>query len=155
MIYTLRVLIPFFDSLNDSIPSKHSPYRTIEVCEKSTLIDFSRAILDAFDFTEDHYYGFYDNINSPVKSAEAFLFLERMIDEIPNCKNINEYLVRDLFLNNKMEWLFLFDYENEWNFRISLLEKKEDKSDIYPKLTNVFGTAPKQYEKYDDYENDY
>ena len=155
MIYSVRVLIPFFDSLDATTPSKQSPYRTIEVFEESTLIDLARTILDAFEFKEDHFYGFYDNINSPLKSTESFLFLERMIDEIPLRRNINECLVRDLFSNDKTEWLFLFDYENEWNFRLSLLDKKEDKSDIYPKISEAFGTAPKQYENYDDYENDY
>lgn len=155
MIYSIRVLLPYFDNLENSVPSKDSPYRIIDIENTATLVDFSRAILDAFNFTEDHFYGFYDNINTPLKSNEAYLFLERMIDEIPLRKNINEYLVKDLFENNKLEWLFLFDYENEWNFHLILLDKYPYKTDIYPKITDVFGTAPSQYEDFEDYEDNY
>lgn len=73
--------------------------------------------------------------------------------------DVDEILIRDVPYpgkTGKKEFLFLFDYGDEWRFGVKLLGTSDKKTPRarYPRVTARRGKAPAQYPPWDDEEGD-
>ncbi len=109
--------------------------------DTATLDDLHRAIQKHFCFDDDHLYAFYmdgnkfsdDCYNSPISGDE------------PNAEKAE---VGDLDLIEGQDFLYLFDFGDEWTFNIKL-EKINSQTDTNVleevQLIDGKGEAPEQY----------
>lgn len=65
----------------------------------------------------------------------------------------NEIVLEDLALYPGKTFLYLFDYGDEWEFKVEVEEIDPDKPrPLKPQIVAERGTAPEQYPNYDDWE---
>ncbi|OLN30804.1 IS1096 element passenger TnpR family protein [Desulfosporosinus metallidurans] len=114
-------------------------WRKIEMAAKHTLHQLHLAIQEAFDFDDDHLYSFfmdnkkwsYDRYDSPLDEEGA---------------NADEVKIGELGLYPGKTFLYLFDYGDEWEFKVEVEEINSDKPlPLSPKIVSKRGEAPDQY----------
>lgn len=121
------------------------PWRRIEIPGELSLEWLADAILDAFDFDNDHLYHF------------AFRDRRSQAVEIV-CPRINdaeswadEVAIQDLPLAEGATMTFVFDYGNTWKFTLKLESITEvDPTLKEPKIIQSSGKAPAQYDEDED-----
>lgn len=98
------------------------PFLVLAVPGDFTLYKFADAILSSFEFDQDHAFGFYDNLTSWSQSTEGYeLFSDDDRDPTTEFPGVKKTKVKDVFTNIKKKMLFLFDYGDEWHFRVELI----------------------------------
>ena len=119
-------------------------YRDIEIDSGKSLYDLAEGIVGAFDFDLDHAFGFYSKLtgyyhNSPIK-YELFADLEGGESDAGSVKRTK---VAQAFPDVGSKMLFLFDYGDQWQFKVEVigLGEKVPKA-RYPKVIKSVGTAP-------------
>jgi hypothetical protein len=101
----------------------------------------------AFDFDLDHAFGFYSKLteyclDSPIK-YELFADLEGGESDAGSVKRTK---VAQAFPDVGSKMLFLFDYGDEWRFKVEMVGMGEKVPKArYPKVIKSMGTAPPQY----------
>ncbi len=121
----------------------------MELDDSAVLADLHLAIQQAVDFDNDHLYSFYVARNE--RAQKRFM----MDDE-------NKYVfsrkLRQLFpLPDKQSLFYLFDYGDNWIFKIVPTRKRphEPVAGIkYPRVVNETGTKPIQYRGPDDWDDE-
>ena len=117
----------------------------IELDESSTLEDMHHAIQDAVDFENDHLYCFFVSRTDRSGSREYFddenglLFSKTLKDLFP--------------LPEKQCLFYLFDWGDEWVFKISRSRKRPHervKGMTYPRIESESGVKPVQYPRDED-----
>ncbi|MCX7411707.1 MAG: hypothetical protein NTZ32_26830 [Planctomycetales bacterium] len=112
----------------------------IELDESSTLEDLHHAIQDAVDFDNDHLYSFYLSRTDRSRNREFF-------DDENGL--IFSKTLQDLFpLPAKQCLFYLFDWGDEWVFKISPSRKRPHepvKRVKYPRVESESGIKPVQY----------
>jgi hypothetical protein len=132
------------------------PYRTLLIPERITLFEFAGEICRAFRFGFDHMFGFYSNLKKPYQSAEGYeLFVDN--PETADDRSRQEFEgvvttpVNQAFRTPGKKMLFLFDYGDEWYFRVELKEIRNAERTIrYPRLEKSEGKVIPQYGNRDD-----
>lgn len=130
-------------------------YKVLEVPGNMTLYKFAEVIVKRFGFYFDHPFGFYDNLEKPFNSKEIYeLFTD--LDDVEHtlgARGVQKYyFVSDLFENRK-KMLFLFDYGDNWEFILEILDDSQQVLDVpknYYKLYESHGEDPEQYPDIDD-----
>jgi hypothetical protein len=98
------------------------PYRVLAVPGDFTLYKLAEAIISGFEFDLDHAFGFYDNPTSWSHSTEGYeFFSDDDRDPLSEFPGVKKTKVKDVFTNIKKKMLFLFDYGDEWHFRVELI----------------------------------
>lgn len=142
-------------------------WRDIVIAANQSMYALAMTILDAFDFDNDHMSSFYmsgkrgDRYTeiivaggSPEPSFSIFPFgLFRATPNnwpVPPPRYAAETLVRDAGLPakpSKKEFLYLFDFGDNWEFGIQLLAVTDavDERAIYPRIVAALGDPPPQY----------
>lgn len=119
--------------------------RVIEIDSSSTLEALHYAIQDAVDFDDDHLYEFY--ISRTESSNDRISFDDEN-------EKIYDLTLEDIYPLEKGKKLFyLFDYGDEWIFKITKSSKKPhspEKRVKYPKVIEKVGKNPEQYPMWDD-----
>jgi hypothetical protein len=122
-------------------------YRDIEIDSGKSLDDLAEGIVGAFDFDLDHAFGFYSKLtghyyDSPIK-YELFADLEGGESD---AKSVKRTKVAQAFPDVGSKMLFLFDYGDQWQFKVEVigLGEKVPKA-RYPRVIKSMGTAPPQY----------
>ncbi|NHC38918.1 plasmid pRiA4b ORF-3 family protein [Bacillus sp. MM2020_1] len=124
-------------------------WRDVVLSGIHTMDDLHSIILEAFNFDDDHLYSFYmdgkkwsnDCITSPNDSFGH-----------PNAAEVE---IGEIGLKPKQQFLYLFDYGDEWTFSVELDHIEEmDSTPIEPYVKAKNGEAPLQYEYDEDYEDD-
>ena len=125
-------------------------YREIEIDSGKSPYDLAEAIVRAFDL--DHAFGFYGKLSgnytaSPVR-YELFADMEGGSSDAGSVKRTK---VARAFPTVGTTMLFLFDYGDEWRFKVELvgMGKKIPKAH-YPKVLATMGKAPPQYQNLDE-----
>jgi hypothetical protein len=117
----------------------------IELDDKSTLEDVHNAIQHAVDFDNDHLYAFF--------VARTERAGDRVIYDDENGR-IYDAMIGDVFpLPPKKQLFYLFDYGDNWIFRVSKARKAPHApvSGIeYPRVVNETGEKPVQYDVDED-----
>jgi hypothetical protein len=127
-------------------------YREIETAGGKSLYDLAEAIVRAFGFDLDHAFGFYGKLTgnyaaSPVR-YELFADMEGGNSDAGSVRRTK---VARVFPTVGTTMLFLFDYGDEWRFKVELvgLGKKIPKMH-YPRVLATMGKAPPQYQNMDE-----
>ena len=139
MIWTFKIEFPFYGDINDDW-DEQDWVRVIEINSTSTLEDFHFVIQQAIDFDNDHLYEFFLSKTARSQHRESF------DDENGE---IYELTLEDLYPLEKGEKLFyLFDYGDQWLFKITKSRKKPHRPETgtkYPRLIESVGENPEQY----------
>lgn len=135
-------------------------YRNIEILENQTLADLHNSIFEAFDRYDEHLYSFfltgkaikntnyiydYPEITHPMNLEDLSGFAHK------KRRNAEQAKIRDLDLDEKDKFYYLFDFGDDWWHELSVL-KIEDASGLkrYPKITKKVGDSPEQYPDCED-----
>lgn len=124
-------------------------YRHIRIGEQETLDRLHEAILDAFDFDDDHAHAFFldDRYWSSVRA-----YYSDYVDDVE--KYSSDVTLRQLRLEKGDKFKFLFDFGDEWRFQCKVLRELEERTDI-PGVVRTVGEAPAQYpDQEEEYEED-
>jgi hypothetical protein len=130
-----------------------SIYRDIELDPAKSLYVLAEAIVSSFNFDFDHAFGFYSGL-TPAKIHKTFpkyeLFAD-MGDADPRVLGVKKTRISQAFPEVGHTMLFLFDYGDDWLFRVTLraIGKKSAKA-RYPRIVATRGEAPAQYPDNDD-----
>jgi hypothetical protein len=128
-------------------------YRDIELDPAKSLCVLAEAIVSSFNFDFDHAFGFYTGL-TPAKMHKTFpkyeLFAD-MGDAAPGVLGVKKTGISQAFPEVGHTMLFLFDYGDDWLFRVTLraLGKKVAKVRL-PRIVATRGAAPAQYPDDDD-----
>jgi Plasmid pRiA4b ORF-3-like protein. len=131
-IYTFKVYID------------KNTWSKIKLDAKHTLHDLHMYIQEAFQFDNDHMYSFF--MDGRAWSNNKFTC--PYDDEGPHADEVE---IGELELNEKQSFLYLFDYGDEWRFRVDVydIEKTEVKL-LKPQIIEKKGEPPEQYPDFDD-----
>jgi hypothetical protein len=130
-------------------------YRDLAVRSSATLESLAEAIINAYHFNFDHAFGFYDNIKNPYNASVAYeLFYdldpEGQEDRYPECvvRGVKKTRLETVFTEPKQTMSFLFDYGDDWIFKVKLLAIQpvtNFDTKRFPVVLARKGEAPKQY----------
>jgi hypothetical protein len=146
-IYTVRVrILGGFFAPEDA----RSVSREIEVAANQTLADLGEAIPLAFDFDDPHLWSFFLSGRAWDPASEYALDSQPDPFGGPQARAAQRVLIRDVpwpGASGKKEFLFLFDYGDEWHFGVKLVRQSPTvaASARYPRIVATVGDAPPQY----------
>ena len=133
-----------------------SIYRDIEIEPSKSLYKLAKAIVSAFGFDFDHAFGFYngDPYAAKPRGPRYELFAD-MGDANPVVRGVKKTRIADAFPVVGHALLFLFDYGDEWRFRVKLKATGKKAAKIrYPRVVASRGEAPAQYPDPDEMSED-
>ena len=117
----------------------------IELDELSTLAELHDAIQMAVGFENDHSFSFFLSRTDRSRTREYFNDDDESIDT---------KTVKDMFpLPERQSLFYLFDWGDEWVFKISKTRKSLQQalpSVAYPRVESESGLKPDQYPSFDD-----
>jgi hypothetical protein len=126
-------------------------YRDIEVPSDVTLYRLAEAIVTSFDFDFDHAFGFYSKLTgSFLKSPRQYELFADMGEADAGAIGVKRTRAAEAFARLGSKMLFLFDYGDEWLFKVELIERKPSMSKVRPRLVASVGRAPEQYPTFDE-----
>jgi hypothetical protein len=112
-----------------------------------SLAKLAEAIVRAFDFEFDHAFGFYPETKgrAVMRGRPAYELFADM-GEATETRSVRKTRIADAFQEVGQAMVFLFDYGDEWLFRVELmgLGRKTAKA-RYPKVLAKAGPSPVQY----------
>lgn len=118
-------------------------WRKIKLSSHHTLDDLHNMIQEAFDFDNDHMYAFY-------------MDMKRFSDNAYNCPEddigpyAHEAVIGNIGIYAKQEFMYLFDFGDEWIFKIKLEEILENEEEIAkPAIIASKGESLEQYPYYE------
>ncbi|WP_291849119.1 hypothetical protein [Bradyrhizobium sp.] len=136
-----------------ALQGKASIYRDIEIDSAKSLYVLAKAILSSFDFDFDHAFGFYTGL-TPAKMHRTFPKYELFADigeADPGVLSVKKTKAWQAFPEVGHTMLFLFDYGDEWLFRVTLRNIGKKSAGVrLPRIVATHGEAPAQYPAYDD-----
>jgi len=125
-------------------------YRDIEVSRSSTLADLAEAIVAAFGFDMDHAYGFYSKLTGKLFDSPRRFELFADI-EWGGSRSVTGTRVIAAFHKVGSAMTFLYDYGDEWRFRVEVIGTRQAQLDAnYPSIVSKVGKAPPQYPDIED-----
>ena len=146
-IYTFRVRIR---SGYDAPPGATEVCREIEVAANQTLADLGNAIPLAFDFDDPHLGSFFFSGKAWDRATEYALHSEANLLGGARPRAAGRIQLREVPFpgaTGKKEFLFLFDYGDEWHFGVKLrrVTDQVESGAQYPRVVASHGGAPPQY----------
>lgn len=114
-------------------------YRHIQISGNSTLLGLHSAIIDAFDFFDDHAHAFF--MDNRAWSEWDCYYMEGIDDGVPFT---NKYKLYQLDLYKGKQFKYVFDFGDEWMFQCKVLRVLEEETET-PRIIKSKGEAPKQY----------
>ncbi|MFT4665031.1 MAG: hypothetical protein ACI8YQ_000383 [Polaribacter sp.] len=123
-----------------SITHKPDIWRTIAFNPGHSLSHVHLAIQNAFEFDNEHLYGFY--MDNRVRASKKF-FNDPRSGKPPYA---NEQTLETLNLIPQQRFLYLFNYDDSWELHVDLLEiATGNPTSPYPIILDTNGDAPYQY----------
>lgn len=133
---------------------KEKSWREVMVLSTQSLSTLAKTIVKSFDFNFDHCYGFYDNFKDPYRSKEIYeLFTDIGEEPTEGAFGVEHVKITKAFDKIGKKMRFLFDYGDNWQFTVELLEIKPAGGEKYPKIIKKFGKTPEQYPEYEKTKN--
>jgi hypothetical protein len=122
-------------------------FREFEISGNASLYRLAEAINNYYGFLFDHPFGFYDNLDDHYESSEAYeLFADMGEPVAEGAKSVERTKVAAAFDRDGKSFLFLFDYGDEWMFKVERLrESPLDAPRGFTRLIKSVGRSPKQY----------
>jgi hypothetical protein len=130
-------------------------YRVIEIEASKSLYKLAEAIVSAFGFDFDHAFGFYSgHSDAALRKHPRYELFADMGEADPGVLGVKKTQVAQAFPAVKHSMMFLFDYGDEWRFRVRLEGKgKKAAKARYPRIVASQGEAPPQYPDPDEAED--
>lgn len=125
-------------------------YRHIRISGKATLEELSDAILDAFNFDNDHLHAFFMN-NRAWDEMDCYYSPYAEEDEFCSTDACN---LQFLNLEIGKKFLYIFDFGDDWRFQCKVL-KILDEDTKEPVVVRTKGAAPMQYSEFDEEDSYY
>lgn len=119
-------------------------YRHIQISGSATLYKLHQAILNAFQFDDDHMHAFFMD-NKRWSHWDCYVSSKSE----PADRLTKRYSLQKAGLAKGKKFLYLFDFGNEWVFQCKVLQEVDEKTDI-PAVIRSVGEAPDQYPNYDE-----
>ena len=140
-----------------AIAGDTSIYRDIEIEASKSLYKLAETVVFAFGFDFDHAFGFYTGL-TPAKMMRTHpryeLFAD-MGDANPGVLSVKKTKIGQAFPAAGHTMLFLFDYGDEWHFRVRCLGSGTKIAKVrYPRIVASQGEAPEQYPDPDESADD-
>jgi hypothetical protein len=151
--------MPQNDTLIFRVALEHeaSTYRDIEIEAGKSLYRFAEAIVAAFGFDFDHAFGFYSGL-TPAKMMRALPRYELFADmgeADPGVRGVKRTKIAEAFPAVGHAMLFLFDYGDDWHFRVKLKAAGKKTAKVkYPRVVASQGEAPQQYPDPEEMDDD-
>ncbi len=139
-----------------ALRDRPSVRRDVEIGSAASLSELAEAIVRAFYFEFDHAFGFYPDTNSrAVMCGRPAYELFADMGEATGTLSVRKTRIGDAFREVGQAMTFLFDYGDEWLFRVELtaLGRREPKA-RYPRVLAKAGPSPVQYPDPDDEDGD-
>ena len=139
-----------------ALRDRPSVHRNVEIGSAESLATLAEAIVRAFDFSFDHAFGFYAEAEgrAVMRGRPAYELFADMGEET-EARSVRKTRIGDAFREVGQAMAFLFDYGDEWLFRVELTAtgRKVAKA-RYPKVLAKAGPSPVQYPDPDDDEEE-
>ena len=132
----------------------HEPsvYRELEIDSSKSLYRLAEAIVAAFGFDFDHAFGFYSGrtertLMSAKPKYELFADMGRdAFGDKSDALSVKKTRIVDAFPKVGHVMTFLFDYGDEWLFRVEVVGLGQKVANVrYPRVLKEGGEAPEQY----------
>lgn len=124
-------------------------YRHIRISGHATLEDLSEAILDAFEFYNDHMHEFFMD-NRAWSNVDSYV----MRTEYPEKKRYTcDYTLLEAGLYPRRKFIYLFDFGDCWRFDCRVL-KVLDEPTADPQVVRSKGESPEQYPDFDEWDEE-
>lgn len=143
--FRVRILAGFY-----APAAARAVWREIEVAANQTLADLGEAIPRAFGFDDPHLWSFF--LSGRAWDGTSEYALDSIPDPMggPRARAARRTLIREVPLpgaQGKKEFLFLFDYGDEWHFGVKLVRQRApvEPGARYPRVVAQLGDAPPQY----------
>lgn len=124
-------------------------YRHIKISNQNTLFDLHCAIIDAFDFFDDHAHAFFMD-NHAWSYADCY-YAEGVEDDDYG-RVTSRYRLYEVGLSKGKAFKYIFDFGDEWTFQCKVLRIEEGRWG-YPEVIRSKGDAPSQYGGWDEEED--
>ncbi|MGA7806202.1 IS1096 element passenger TnpR family protein [Bradyrhizobium sp.] len=134
--------------LRAALDGRRSIYRDIEIEPSKSLDQLAQAIVSAFGFDFDHAFGFYSGLTRAkmMRVDPRYELFVDMGEADPGVLSVKKTKVSQAFPKLGHTLIFLFDYGDNWHFRVSLKETATKQPKLrYPRVVTVRGDAPPQY----------
>ena len=121
----------------------------MELDDSTVLADVHLAIQPAVDFDNDHLYTFF--VARTERAQKRFMLDDE--NEFVFSRQLNQFFP----LPEKQSLFYLFDYGDNWIFKLALTRKRphEPVAGIdYPRVVNETGSKPIQYRGPDDWDEE-
>ena len=131
-------------------------YRHIQVSEMETLSSLSDYILVSFDFFDDHMHAFF--MNNRIWDPN-FMYIGPEEDILGRTMDLNgaagyssKVILKNFRLGVGDKFLYVFDFGDEWRFRIKVLRIINEYTEV-PNILRYKGEVS-QYGEDDDWDDD-
>lgn len=114
-------------------------YRHIQIAKTATLYELHKAIINAFDFEDDHVHAFF--MNNRIWTPEEMYYSHRA--EGDECLT-KDYKLEQFGLSKGDQFKYVFDFGDEWRFQCKVLRELDVRTDI-PGVIRRVGESPEQY----------
>ena len=134
-----------------------SIYREIEIEGSKSLYRLAEAIVSAFGFDFDHAFGFYSGLKpaTMMRISPRYELFADMGDADPGVLSVKKTKIGEAFPDIGHTMLFLFDYGDDWLFRVKLQKTAKKIAKVrYPRVVASKGEAPEQYPDPEDFDED-
>lgn len=131
-----------------ALADKASIYRDIEIEPTKSLYKLAEVIVSAFGFQFDHAFGFYSGLTQAamLRAQPQYELFADMGEADPGVLSVKKTKVAQAFPKVGHTMIFLFDYGDEWRFRVSLQSTGTKIAGArYPRIIATHGEAPEQY----------
>jgi hypothetical protein len=136
-------------SLVLSVSAGTGCYRHIQISEGATLLKLSSAILDSFEFYDDHLHSFFMNNRAWDQDAEYACRGGDLDDDGVRGSSDKAKLLK-FHLSKGDKFLYIFDYGDEWRFHIKVLRVIDETTKIPLVLKSVGAVSQYGYDEDDD-----
>jgi hypothetical protein len=140
-----------------ALAGKASIYRDIEIEGSKSLYRLAEAIVSSFGFDFDHAFGFYSGLKpaTMMRASPKYELFADMGDADPGVLSVKKTRVGQAFPAVGHAMVFLFDYGDEWLFRVKLEKTAKKIAKVrYPRIVATHGEAPEQYPDPDAFDED-
>lgn len=127
-----------------SVSQRTGCYRHIRISSAATLYKLHKAIIDAFEFDDDHEHAFF--MDNRVWSHESYFFSAPIRPGEPTTRKSK---LEKLGLVKGSKFKYLFDFGDEWVFQCKVLQIL-DEATPKPIVVRSVGEAPEQYPEFDE-----
>jgi len=131
-----------------ALERRKSIYREVEIEGSKSLYNLAEAIVAAFGFDFDHAFGFYSGLTwtTMMRAHPRYELFFDMGEADPGVASVKKTKIAQAFPAIGHTMLFLFDYGDDWHFRVSLRGTDTKVAKVrYPRVVATKGEAPRQY----------